>query len=192
MKKEKKRELTIKQLENRAIVTKWMENFFFIMSTIGMFAIASILIVVYTTLAITITFWNIFIPTILIAIISGIIACAFESKTQKYENTIIKRMAGKGNIKDKVILRSGKYLNTIFNHYFVTYIKLGIMKNNTEDLIESREQKKKIVNSIIQSIEIEKAEEETMNVIIKVDSGECIETKVPEEKLIEMFDLKTE
>lgn len=101
-------------------------------------------------------------------------------------------MAGKGNIKDKVILRSGKYLNTIFNHYFVTYIKLGIMKNNTEDLIESREQKKKIVNSIIQSIEIEKAEEETMNVIIKVDSGECIETKVPEEKLIEMFDLKTE
>lgn len=67
------------------------------------------------------------------------------------------------------------------------------MKNNGEDTVElSREQKKKIVNSIIQSIEIQKAEEETMNIIIKVDGGECIETKVPQEKLREMFDLKTE
>lgn len=191
MKKEKKRELTIKQLENRAKVTKWMENFFLFMSSIGGFIIVIGLYIMCDMWGIT-SIWGIIIPYMIIEVIFGIITCAFASMTEKYENTIIKQMAGKGNIKDKVILRSGKYLNTIFNHYFVTFIKLGIMKNNTEDLIESREQKKKIVNSIIQSIEIEKAEEETMNVIIKVDSGECIETKVPEEKLREMFDLKTE
>ncbi len=191
MKKEKKRELTTKQLENRAKVTKWMENFFLIMATIGIFAIMSMLIIVYDILGITTTFLNIFIPSIIIEIFFGIIACAFESATEKYENSIIKQMAGKGNIKEKVTLRNEKYVNTILYYYSADSV-INIMKNNGEDTVElTKEQKRKIVNSIIHSIEIQKAEEETMNITIKVDDGECIETKVPEEKLREMFNLKT-
>ncbi len=187
MKKEKKRELTIKQLENRAKVTKWMENFFLFMSSIGGLIIVIGLYIMCDMWGIT-SIWGIIIPYMIIEVIFGIITCAFASMTEKYENTIIKQMAGKGNIKDKVILRSEKYLNTILYYYSADSV-INIMKNNAE---LSRKQKKKIVNSIIQSIEIEKPEEETMNVIIKVDGGEYIETKVPEEKLREMFDLRTE
>lgn len=191
MKKEKKREFTIKQLERRMKITKGMSNFFMVMSTIGGFVIASVLGVISEIMGTTIL-CGIIIPYIIIEIINCTIWYIFDNTSWKYENEIIKQMAGKGNIKEKVILINEKYVNTILYYYSADSV-INIMKNNGEDTVElSREQKRKIVNSIIQSIEIQKAEEETMNVIIKVDGGECIETKVPEEKLREMFDLKTE
>lgn len=191
MKKEKKREFTIKQLERRMKITKGMSNFFMVMSTIGGFVIASVLGVISEIMGTTIL-CGIIIPYIIIEIINCTIWYIFDNTSWKYENEIIKQMAGKGNIKEKVILINEKYVNTILYYYSADSV-INIMKNNGEDTVElSREQKRKIVNSIIQSIEMQKAEEETMNIIIKVDGGECIETKVPEEKLREMFDLKTE
>lgn len=191
MKKEKKRELTIKQLERRMKITKGMSNFFMVMSTIGGFVIASVLGIMSEIMGTTILS-GIIIPYIIIEIINCTIWYIFDNTSGKYENEIIKQMAGKGNIKEKVILRNEKYVNTILYYYSADSV-INIMKNNGEDTVElTKEQKRKIVNSIIQSIEIQKAEEETMNVTIKVNGGECIETKVPEEKLREMFDLKTE
>lgn len=191
MKKEKKRELTIKQLNNRMKVSEWISEFFMFMYTSGVFLTASVLLVINIKMETTVLF-GVIIPFIIIEIMNVILNDTFETISGKYENAIIKRMAGEGNIKNKVILRSEKYVNTILSYYCTDSI-INIIKNKLEDAVGlSREQKRKIVNSIIQSIEIEKAEEENMNIIIKVDGGECIETKIPEEKLREMFDLKIE
>lgn len=191
MKKENKRELTIKQLENRAKVTKWMSKFFMFMFTLGGLIVVLVLTLISDMMGTTLP-CGVIIPYIIIEIVNGIICDTFNTASEKYENRIIKQMAGKGNIKEKVILRNEKYVNTILYYYSADSV-INIMKNKMESTVElSREQKRKIVNSIIQSIEIQKAEEETMNIIIKVDGGECIETKVPEGKLREMFDLKTE
>lgn len=191
MKKENKRELTIKQLENRAKVTKWMSKFFMFMFTLGGLIVVLVLTLISGIMGTTLP-CGVIIPYIIIEIVNGIICDTFNTASEKYENRIIKQMAGKGNIKEKVILRNEKYVNTILYYYSADSV-INIMKNKMESTVElSREQKRKIVNSIIQSIEIQKAEEKTMNIIIKVDGGECIETKVPEGKLREMFDLKTE
>ncbi|MCI8345247.1 MAG: hypothetical protein HFJ42_04690 [Clostridia bacterium] len=191
MKKEKKRELTIKQLNNRMKVSEWISEFFMFMYTSGVFLTASVLLLINIEMETTVLF-GVIIPFIIIEIMNVILNDTFETISGKYENAIIKRMAGEGNIKNKVILRSEKYVNTILSYYCTDSI-INIIKNKLEDAVGlSREQKRKIVNSIIQSIEIEKAEEENMNIIIKVDGGECIETKIPEEKLREMFDLKIE
>lgn len=191
MKKEKKRELTIKQLERRAKVTKWISSFFMFMFTLGGLIVVFVITLISEMTGTTLPH-GVIIPYIIIEIVNGIICDTFNTISQKYENSIIKKMAGKGNIKEKVTLRNEKYVNTIL-YYYSTDSVINIMKNNGEDTVElTKEQKRKIVNSIIQSIEIQKAEEETMNVTIKVNGGECIETKVPEEKLREMFDLKTE
>lgn len=191
MKKEKKRELTIKQLERRAKVTKWISSFFMFMFTLGGLIVVFVITLISEMTGTTLPH-GVIIPYIIIEIVNGIICDTFNTISQKYENSIIKKMAGKGNIKEKVTLRNEKYVNTILYYYSADSV-INIMKNNGEDTVElTKEQKRKIVNSIIQSIEIQKAEEETMNVTIKVNGGECIETKVPEEKLREMFDLKTE
>ncbi len=191
MKKEKKRELTIKQLKRRAKIAKGMSNFFMFMSTIGGLIIVSVLSVISQIMGTTIL-CGMIIPYIIIEIINATMWYTFDNTSWKYENSMIKQMAGRGNIKDKVILRSEKYVNTIFYNYFADSV-INIMKDNGEDMVKlSREQKRKIVNSIIQSIEIEKSEDENMNIRIKVDDCECIETKVLEGKLREMFDLKNE
>lgn len=127
MKKEKKRELTIKQLEKRENITDKIAICSAITAMVGSIAIIAILSIISVVAGITFSYYYVFkryalfaLFCFLISIISSKLSEAYgikiRDKTKMYKVNTLKKMAGGENIKEKVTLKGETLQNAMLSN----------------------------------------------------------------------------
>lgn len=127
MKKEKKRELTIEQLEKRENITDKIAICSAITAMVGSIAIVAILTIISVVTGITFSYNYVFaryalfaLLCFLICIISSKLSEAYgikiRDKTKMYKVNTVKKMAGGENIKEKVTLKGETLQNAILSN----------------------------------------------------------------------------
>lgn len=127
MKKEKKRELTIEQLEKRENITDKIAICSAITAMVGSIAIIAILSIISVVTGITFSYNYVFARYALFAlfcfficIISSKLSEAYgikiRDKTKMYKVNTVKKMAGQENIKEKVTLKGETLQNVILSN----------------------------------------------------------------------------
>ncbi len=127
MKKEKKRELTIEQLEKRENITDKIAICSAITAMVGSIAIVAILSIISVVTGITFSYYYVFaryalfaLFCFLISIISSKLSEAYgikiRDKTKMYKVNTLKKMAGGENIKEKVTLKGETLQNAILSN----------------------------------------------------------------------------